>query len=596
VGRQRAETPRASRPGKLAAHRLFRLPGFVWVFLAGWITRLLFLLRQEDHGQPFSALFQGDAAAFLAYARGLILGQPYDQGIPFHPPAYPHVLEILLKLFGYRPGAVPPGLPAGDLAAAIPAEALKICMAALGGLTCALFYALARRVAGRPVALAALPLALFSFGHYVQSAAIDSEALFLPLALGVTLGVLSLAESQAAGQALFGQPRAGWRAFGLAVTPGPLRFALAGALGVLGAWAALTRAEFLLTALLLAAVWVRIVGRRAWPAVAVFVAAIALAMAPWTAHCYRSIGAVNTANAEHLPHPLPRFVLVTGYGPLNFATANNSYATGAFDTGLVERLVPQREGRGLDLADPEINRLYVDGYRVGLAWMTAHPAAALRLIGRKLEFASHALSLGYLQADMPAGLRGERRPVDQFVPAARGLLWVHLALMALGLARLLHGHPFGRAGREEHPRHAGGPAGRGGAIGSATGGAAAHGWPVDRGASPLRAAWVFLLPHVATTLAVIAAFFGYVRLGFLLAPVVWILAGAGLLAMLEAIPWPADWRRHPAGVAAALIAALLLIEAAGVAAGPQRYHLTGSRIPGTDQLNPDDVVFLQPGR
>src|SRR5690606_38526478 len=152
------------------------------------------------------------------------------------------------------------------------------------------------------------------------------------------------------------------------------------------------------------------------------------------------IGAVNAANAERLPRPLPRLVLVTGYGPLNFATANNSYATGSFDTGLVERLVPQREGRGLDLADPEINRLYVDGYRVGLAWMAAHPGEALGLIGRKLGHASHALALGYLQLDVPAGLRGERRPVDQFVPAQRELLWVHLALMVLGLWRLIHGH------------------------------------------------------------------------------------------------------------------------------------------------------------
>jgi len=560
VARQRAERRRSSGQIRPSSHGWSRLPACVWVFFAGWIARMLFLLRQADHAQPFSTLYQGDTAAFLAYASGLLTGRPYDQGIPFHPPAYPHLLRFLLKLFGYQPATGAAGLP--DIAG-IPAIALKLSMAALGGLACALFYALARRVAGRAVALVALPLALFSFGHYVQSTALCSEALFLPLALLVTLGVLRLVESQAQGAALFGQPRTGWRLAGLVISPAHLRLALAVLLGLLAAWAALTRAEFLLTALLLAVIWLWSAGRRALPMIGVFLATGALAMMPWTIHAYRSIGAVNAANAERLPRPLPRLVLVTGYGPLNFATANNGYATGTFDTGLVERLVPQREGRGLDLADPEIHRLYVDGYRVGLAWMLAHPGEALGLIGRKLGHASHALALGYLQLNVPAGLRGERRPVDQFVPAQRELLWVHLALMALGLWRLIHGHPFGRAGR---------------------------------GASPFRAAWIFLLPHVATTLLVIVAFFGYVRLGFMLAPVVWILAGAGLLALLELVPWPAGWRRQPAGVAATLIAALLAIEALGAASGAQHYRMTGSRIPGTDQLNPDDVVFIHAGR
>jgi hypothetical protein len=585
VRRQRPETPRASGGARRTSHVLGRIPACVWVFLAGWAARLLFLLHQEDHAQPFSTLFQGDSAAFLAYAHGLVAGQPYDQGIPFHPPGYPHLLEVLLKLFGFAPGAGAAGVSAN---AGIPALALRLSMAALGGLACALFYALARRVAGRGVALAALPLALFSFGQYVQTTALSAEALFLPLILALTLGVLRLAESQVAGEALFGQPRAGSRVAGLAITPARLRFILAGVLGLLGAWAALTRAEALLTVLALAAVWLWTAGRRALPTIGVFLAVVALAMVPWTAHCYRSIGAVNTANALQLPRPLPRLVLVTGYGPLNFATANNGYATGTFDTGLVERLVPRREGRGLDLADPEINRLYVDGYRVGLGWMASHPAQALKLLARKLEFASHSLALGYLQGNVPAGLRGERRPVDQFVPALRGWLWVHVVLMVLGLARLHRGTPFGRSRHDARLARSRGAAAHTGGIGPSA--------PAEAAASPVRPAWVFLVPHVVTTLLVIVSFFGYVRLGFLLAPLVWILVGAGVLVLLEMVPWPADWRRQPARVAVLWIAVLLLIEAVGAAGGEQRYHLTGSRIPGTDRLNPDDVVFIQPGR
>ncbi len=535
------------------------LAAVVWVFLAAWAARLLFLARQGDAGQPFSLLFHGDTAAFLGYARALLTGQPYDQGIPFHPPGYPYFLSLLLRLFGYHPGAAPAGTFPAD---GLPATALKVTMALLGALTCAVFYALARRVAGRAVALAALPLAIFSFGHCVLSTAVGSEALYLLLVLLVTLGVLRLAHAQTSGEALFGHARAGRQVLGLSVTPARLQLALAGTLGLLAAWAALTRAEFALTGLLLAAIWLLRAGRRALPPAGAFVGVFLLAMIPWTIHCYRSIGAVNAANAGRLPRPLPQLVLVTGYGPLNFATANNSYATGSFDTALIERLVPQREGRGLDLADPEVNRLYVDGYRVGLGWMASHPGEAFGLLTRKLGFAAQSLALGYLPGNVPSGLRGERRPVDQFLPAARGLVWVHVALMALGLARLRNGHPFGRPGRAAR-------AGR---------------------------TWVFLAPHVVTTLAVIVAFFGYVRVGSMLAPVVWLLAGAGLLALLELFPWPAGWRQQPAGVAAVVIAALLLIEAAGTATGVQRYHTTGSRLPGTDQINPDDLVIIRPAR
>ena len=55
-----------------------------------------------------------------------------------------------------------------------------------------------------------------------------------------------------------------------------------------------------------------------------------------TAAARCSTAASDAANAGRLPRPLPQLVLGPGYGPLNCATANNSYATGSFDTALIE--------------------------------------------------------------------------------------------------------------------------------------------------------------------------------------------------------------------------------------------------------------------
>ncbi len=503
--------------------------GFLLILAAAWGARILFLLRQQDHHSPLSLLFRGDTPAYLHFAGAMLRGVPHDSGIPFHPPGYAFFLSLLLSATGGDPSAA--------------ALTLRIIMALTGALTCALLYRLLTRVCGRAVALAALPLTLFSFGHYVLATALNAESFFMLLAVTVTLGLVSILRS------LQNDSRRAARQ----------RCILAGVLGLVAGWAGLTRAEFLLTAILLAAVLILRGRRRALLPASIFLLLFAFTLVPWTVRCYRSIGAVNQANADRLPRPLPQLVLVTGYGPLNFATANNQFATGAFDTRLVDRLVSGREGRSLDLADPQINRLYRDGYRIGFTWLRQHPPAALELIGRKLWLAAHSLSLGYLQGNLPAGLIGERRPVDLFAPHAHWLLWAHLTLCLAGLWRLWRG----------------------------------RGTADEAAVSPDA---VILVPLVLTPLLVIVAFFGYVRIGVLLAPVVWALEGAGVLALLERLPWPASWRRRPERVVALIVAGLLLIEAVGTATGPLALRADGPRLPGGTRLNPDELIQIRPRR
>jgi hypothetical protein len=527
---------RAGRGGRSP----FRLRGdllvFIGIVLAAWAARILLLLCQPDAHAPTSLLYWGDAQTYLQSAMASMRGVPWDSGIPFHPPGFTTFLAGLLRLVGA------PASPSN-----FDALPLKVVLALLGAVTVGIFYLIAQRLAGRAVALAALPLSIFSFGHGVQSTTVNVEGTFLLLELVFVLGAIELAarlRGDVGSQTTSEQPTPAHRTG---------RLLLAAALGLLAGAAALMRPEFLLAVLLTAAVLLfagRHTGRRrARLPIAALLLATILVLIPWTIRCYHNVDAVNRANAARLPRPLPRLVLISAGGPMNFATANNDFASGVFDTRLIERLVPNRASLALDLAQPDVNRLYIDGYRIGLGWIFSHPGRAIALIARKCAFAGEALAIGYLPDDFPAGLTGERRPVDQFVPRSKWLLWVQLALCLAGAWRLR-----GRIAR----------------VPTA----------------------LLLAPAVATLTAIVA-FFGYVRFGMLLAPVFWILLGAGWLAIVERVPWPRFVRADAGRSIAALIGVLLLVAVISAARGPRHYALSGNFFPGTQQLNQDDRVLLE---
>jgi len=533
---------RRSKPRATPPRRLPRGPAleFLLVVAAAWAARLLFLARRPDAAAATSLLYWGDTPIFVGAAQGLLRGIPFDSGIPLHPPGFFYLLAGWFGLTG-EPTA------GGFLL-------LKGFLALLGALTIGVFYLLARHAAGRRVARLALPAAIFSFGHYVHSTAINSEGLYLLLVLATLY----------ASTVLIARLRA---------QPAQRRMPLPAAAGLLGALAAataLTRSEFLLTSLLIAALLLLAARRRRILATACYLLGLLLALTPWILRAHETLGAVNRANAARLPGPLPTWVPVTSGGPLNFATANNDFATGTFDTRLIDRLVPERPILGLDLADPAVYRLYTAGYAIGSDWMRAHPQAALALIGRKLAFAADAFALGYLQNNVPAGLTGERRPVDQFIPSAGALRWVHLVLALVGAAHLVRRWRRERAGRTR-ARTAG------------------HTWL----GVPL-GAWL-LLAHAGVTLAVIVAFFGYVRFGFLLAPLLWLLLGAAFDFLGGLLGRGRRVGGLSAGRIVALVVVLLLgVEAVATLYGPQRLEAAGSRLPGTNRINPDDRVRLRP--
>lgn len=508
--------------------------------LLAWLHRLAFLVSNRDRAWPFTIFYEGDAETFYRYARAILAGELYDSGLPFHPPGFAYALAGLHTLLG-----------AGDAAAAVPHFAVKVTLAALSSLLVGGLYLLVTPYLGRTAALVAALLATYHFGLYVLAVAPVSEGLYLTL-LVFTLLLWSRG-----------------LAHPLAV-PGaaPRRQRLAGlVLGVLLGLLCLTRAEAALLALLLLAVGVlgawrqregRGVGRPVVVALVPWVLValgLVLTLLPWTLRNARTLAAAEDRLAGRLAEPLPDFVPLTLYGPLNLALANHPDADGTFSRDL---LSSQRQSGVLDLADPEHLELLLHGDRHARAFIRDQPGAYLRLVLRKWALTAEAGRLGWTQWNWPGGLDGLRRPVDLFAPHRSYNLWLLAPLTLAGLILCL--------------RLPGGPR---------------------------RWAGITLL-LASATLVTTALFFGYVRQGMLFMPFALTLTAATLVAAGERLlahrPITATLGHNPSRPLLATLAAttLLLLLAATLGARADRnYTASGTTLPGSNKLNRDLAVTLE---
>ena len=544
-GAQRA--PRASAAGSVPRRDLLWAVGLT---LLAWAHRLIFLRSNRDFSWPYTFFYEGDSETFFRHARALLAGELYDSGLPFHPPGFSWLLAGVHALLG-----------AGADAPRVPHTAVKAVLALLGSLAVGLLYLLARRYLGRTAALLGALLCAYHFGLYVLAVAPVSESLYLSLLMAALLLWSRLEHPLAAPDSPPVERGGAGRGLLLGVLLGAL---------------ALTRAEGALVGALLGGVglvgvlWRRRedeTGRpwreRLLPWVLVAVGWV-LVVAPWTWRNAVRIADVNHRMAARLAEPLPTFVPLTIYGPINLALANNPRAQGSFSR---EALAA---GAALDFARPEHLRFVLHGDEMAWQWIRANPGGFARLALRKWELFLGAWRLGWTQWDWPGGLRGVRRPVDIFVPDSAAALWLGPPLALLGLALCL-----------------------------ATPG------------GPHRFALLTLL-LAAAGLATTALFFGYARLGLLLLPFGLVLAGAalawlgGLVAARGATRdarrehWRSWVRLEPAdpprrlilalGVAAA---ALLVLELGGISER-RNFRATGTSFAGEAHLNRDDAIYLEP--
>lgn len=366
------------------------------------LLRVLFLYANLDRDWPYSVFFFGDSRHYHLYAVALVRGELYDQGIPFHPPLFPWLLHLVYRLLGIPQGSALP---------------YKLCLVGLNALTVGLAWAWYRRMLGEAWALVGAAWLATSFGWLLLSSSYNSEVLVAPLLVAICW--LTWHERQA----LDGRGALG---LGAAMGLGWLANAAYGSLWpfVLGYLFLLRRRDVPLTRHL-----------RLW-SLAVIVSL--LVVAPWTLRNHARIGAHNATTPQL--EPLSRFAPVSAYGPLNFALANHDEANGGFSP---RRLRMAAATGGIDLTDSDQRALFIHGYSAGANWIVTHPTAALRLAGAKLDRWLDGMRLGWGVASFPSGLRGERAPVDLFVPERTWLKWPLLLALLAGVLLSLR-----RAGRE----------------------------------------------------------------------------------------------------------------------------------------------------
>ncbi|HET9226482.1 MAG TPA: glycosyltransferase family 39 protein [Thermoanaerobaculia bacterium] len=378
--------------------------------LLAWVHRLIFLRSNRDFAWPYTFFYEGDSEVFFLYARAILEGKLYDEGVPFHPPGFAWFLGFLHAFLG-----------AGEVGAKVPHVAVKSIMALLGSVAIGLLFLLVRPYLGRTAALIAALLGVYHFGLYVLSIAPVTESLYLVLLL-----LILLIWTRRFQHPLSADVGAGLAPAREGVNPSPTPFTSVG-LGLLLGALALTRAEGALVAVLLVGIGLLGANKKSW---ALVVLGGVLVVAPWTIRNAVRMQAIN----EKYETNLPTFVPLTLYGPINLALANNPMAEGSFSR---EWMSSQAQNPGLDLRDPQHVEFLVHGDRMAFDWARENPGDFLVLVGKKWKLVSEAFTLGWTQWNVPGGLNGKRRPVDVFVPNSKVGYWIVVPLVLLGLVLCL---------------------------------------------------------------------------------------------------------------------------------------------------------------
>lgn len=501
----------------LAPPERFEAAVVLALFLLALAHRLLFLRSGEDRSWPFSVFYFGDTRVFYEHALALLQGLPHEDGIPLRPPLFPRILAAVYGLVG-----------ADGVRGVVPHTAVRSVFAAVAAATPPLLYLLVRPCFGRWGAFAfALPW-VWHFGALVLAVAPVVEGTYLTLLAAVLLLWTRRVPSPLSAPGV--------------VAVGPWT---CGAVGVGLGLLQLLRAEAVVVGVavvLLTAAPLGPMPRRQLRWGAFLLGGWLIALVPSTVVNWRNLDAAN--RRMEVAEPLPRFVAVSLYGPLNFALANAAGADGRFSVTPLETL---GSTGGLDLEQPGQLALVLHGDEAVWQRWRAEPGQALGLVVAKWRIAGRALALGWGGRNWPGGLSGQREPVDLFTPDRRWGVWLWLPFAVFGAVAAW------RRGRDTRP-----------VLGLV--------------------ALVSLAPALATTL-----YFGYVRQLVLLLPVWLGLAGYGAFAVAER----SRVARHLPRLLGGLAVVVLATELALAAAGSPRLVASGS-VDQRGKIIQDAAVRLTP--
>lgn len=329
---------RKAKPGAVApSHRPPPNKSWSWTCIAGIVAAALlfrglhlYLIRHA----PVSSLPMGDAASYDRWAQRLAGGDWIGDGVFYQAPLYPYFMGVQYALLGHSLLVV------------------QICQSVLGAGACALLGSATARLFGRRAGLAAgLMLAVYApavfFDGLIQKTVLDSFFL-----CALVWFLTRLHERRTASR--------GWWA--------------GAALGCL----ILTR-ENSLAFVPVIAVWLWGRDHRAGPAIAAFVGAVALILAPVTLRNFAMSGEFHTTTFQ---------------AGSNFYIGNSASATGAYVPLRVDRGTAEFEQQdATELAEYAVGHALspsgISAYWRGQAWdwISHHPMAWLKLTGKKAMLA-----------------------------------------------------------------------------------------------------------------------------------------------------------------------------------------------------------------
>jgi 4-amino-4-deoxy-L-arabinose transferase-like glycosyltransferase len=363
------------------------------LFLYATVVRLLFWTSFEDRTFLYSLFYYGDSFRLHEEAIQILDSGWNSRHLPYHPPITSYLLALIYQIFGRPPEHL---------------TALKIVLILIASISVVIFYRLAKRFLSERLALIGAILFASAFPMLVIAVTPNTEIVFLCFAMLTLLFFTRLKSTEGK------RSDAIW-------------------MGIFGAMASLTRAEFaiyfvvLTLGLLLLRPSFRASLSRGRAAVIVALAFL-IPFIPWTIRNYSVLSEFNTKLSAPGMEPLSTVAPITCYGPLNFAMANNLLSDGKFSRAILTGA----NTASLNLNNAQHRHYFIHGYSEGFAFISTYTKSFLTLVLRKLELFMEGFSWGFSAKNFPSGLAGTRYPIDIFVADKRWVMWITIPVFAAG--------------------------------------------------------------------------------------------------------------------------------------------------------------------